>query len=80
LTPMLEKANEELVAAGIEAKVGTMLGDAGYYNEDAILQTDPQGPELLITTIKNRKQRQAMKEAMCPRGRIPNNATVKERM
>lgn len=82
LTPMLEKTNEELVAAGIEAKVGTMLGDAGYYNEDAILQAqvDPQGPELLIATIKNSKQRQAMKGAVCSRGRIPNNATVKERM
>jgi len=80
LHPMLKKTDEELNAAGVKGKVRVVLADAGYYSEANVRHADPEGPELLLATRKNHKQRQAMKEAGCPRGRIPKNATVKERM
>ena len=80
LHPMLEKTSEELSAAGVKQKVGVVLADAGYYSEENVLNADPQGPELLLGTSKDSKQRKAMKGTVCPRGRIPNDATVKERM
>lgn len=80
LDPMVEKASEELRGAGVKQKVRVMLADAGYYSEENVLKADPEGPELLLATSRDRKQRQAMKEASAPRGRIPNKATVKERM
>jgi len=80
LHPMLERTNEELTAAGVAEKVGVVLADAGYYSEENVLTADPSGPELLLATIKDHKQRQAMKDKVCPRGRIPNGMSVKERM
>ncbi len=80
LHPMLDKAKQELVAAGVTKKVGVVLADAGYYSERNVLEADPSGPELLLATKKSHKQRQAMKDKRCPRGRIPNSATVRERM
>ena len=80
LHPMLERANEELTAAGVTKKMGVVLADAGYYSEENVLDADPSGPELLLATIKDHKQRRAMKDEVCPRGRIPEEMTVKERM
>jgi len=80
LHPMLERTNEELTAVEAVGNVKVVLADAGYYSEDNVLNADPGGPELLLATSKDSKQRQAMKGKACPRGRIPNDATVKERM
>ena len=80
LHPMINKASEELAAAGVKRKIGVVVADAGYYSEANIRQLAPDRPELLLATTRDHKQRQAMKDAACPRGRIPNAATVKERM
>ncbi|HCP32100.1 TPA: IS1182 family transposase [Candidatus Acetothermia bacterium] len=80
LHPMLKRTDEELKAAGVKGKVRVVLADAGYYSERNMLDADPSGPELLLATKKSHKQRQAMKDKRCPRGRIPNSASVKERM
>lgn len=80
LHPLLEKMDEELRAVEVAGNVKVVLADAGYYSEDNVLNADPEGPELLLATSKDSKQRQAMKGKACPRGRIPNDATVKERM
>jgi transposase len=80
LHPMLEKAQVELVSAGVEDKIDTALQDAGYWSEENILIADPEGPELLIATTKDWKQRKALREQGPPRGRIPNDITLKERM
>jgi len=80
LHPMLKKTAEELTTAGVKGKVRVVLADAGYYSERNMLDADPSGPELLLATKKSHKQRQAMKDKRCPRGRIPNSASVKERM
>ena len=80
LHPMLHKTEEELRAAGVKDKVRVILADAGYYSERNVLERDPEGPELLLATKKSYKQRQVLKDKACPRGRIPNSATMRERM
>jgi len=80
LHPMLKRTDEELKAAGVKSKVRVVLADAGYYSERNILDADPSGPELLLATKKSHKQQEAMRDKVCPRGRIPNSASVRERM
>jgi transposase len=80
LKPLLEQAKEELRAAGVEEKIGTALEDAGYWSENNVQQADPHGPELLIATNKDWKQRKALREQPSPQGRIPAGLTARERM
>ena len=77
---MLDQAQVELSEAGVEDKVGTALQDAGYWSENNILKADPEGPELLIATTKDWKQRKALREKGPPRGRIPKGLLIMERM
>lgn len=53
--------------------------DAGYWSEKGILEAPP-GVELFIATTKDWKQRKALRELPAPRGRIPESATLRERM
>ena len=80
LHPMLQQARDELAAAGVEEQVGTALADAGYWSEANVREADPQGPELLIATTKDWKQRRAAREKGPPRGRIPRNLSLRGRM
>ena len=80
LHPMTEKAQQELQAAGIEEEIKKELADAGYWSEDNIVNSSPSGPEFLIATTKNWKQRKMMQEQRAPRGRIPRQLSVRERM
>jgi hypothetical protein len=68
LEPMLAQTQQNLVDAGVTAKVGVLLADAGYCSEDNLL---PEGPELLIATVKDWKQRRAATEAKPLRGADP---------
>lgn len=54
-------------------------GDAGYYN-GPMLEEIAKETNLYIATTKSWKLRKEMKERGAPRGRIPNDATPKERM
>jgi len=74
LHPMLAKAQEELSAAGVQEKIKTLLADAGYWSEANLQAAGPEGPELLVATTKDWKQRQALREQGPPRGRIPQRA------
>lgn len=56
---------------------GTM--DAGYWCEDQIRQFHDK-IDLYIATKKDWKQRKTLKEQPTPRGRIPKNITLRERM
>jgi len=56
-----------------------LADDAGYRSEDNAKLEDEQ-TKLLIATTKDWKQRQAQREQGAPRGPIPKNATLKERM
>jgi len=80
LHPMLEKAQAEVAGAGVEEKIGVALADAGYWSEENAAEADEEGPELLIATTKDWKQRKAMRERSPPRGRIPKGATRRDRM
>ena len=81
LKPMLETMESTLEAAGIEDRPKVALADAGYWSEANVTDcTCPEGPELLIATTKDWKQRKAAREKGCPRGRIPNDLGPRERM
>lgn len=80
LDPMVEQTKEELEKAGVEEEIGTLLADAGYWSEKNIQEADPDGPELLIATAKDRKQQKAFQEMGAPRGRIPAGISIRERM
>ncbi len=56
------------------------MADAGYWSEDNIVGSSPTDPEFLIATTKDWKQRKAMREREAPRGRIPEQLSVRDRM
>ena len=80
LHPMLAAAANELKAAGVEEAVGAALVDAGYCSEENLAAADPAGPELFVATRKGWKQREQMRQAPPPRGRIPGHLSRRERM
>jgi hypothetical protein len=80
LHPMLEKGRKNLEAIGSREKIGVCLSDAGYWSEANLHQADPRGPELLIATQKDWKERKTLQESPPPRGRIPKHLSLKERM
>jgi len=80
LHPMLERAQASLNAIASPHAVGTALADAGYCSEANLMAADPAGPELLIATNKDWKQRKALREQPPPRGRAPKGLTARDRM
>jgi hypothetical protein len=80
LHPMLAATARELKAAGVEEAVGAALVDAGYCSEENLEQADPEGPELFVATRKDWKQREQLRQAPPPRGRIPGHLSRRERM
>jgi transposase len=80
LHPMLTATALELKAAGVEETVGAALVDAGYCSEENLEQADPEGPERFVATRKDWKQREQMRQAPSPRGRIPGHLSRRERM
>ena len=80
LHPMLERVQANLTAIAYPQTVGTALADAGYCSEANLLTADPAGPELLIATNKDWKQRKALREQPPPRGRAPKGLTARDRM
>lgn len=74
LGPMLKKCEEQ---AG--TRPGEVLADAGYWSEENA-KLESEETELFIATTKDWKQRQAMREALLPRGRIPKGLPTRERM
>ncbi|MHC4506955.1 MAG: IS1182 family transposase [Planctomycetota bacterium] len=76
----IEKAAENLQGAGVEERVGTALADAGYWSEANVQEAEADGPELLIATTKDWKQRKAARERPPPRGRIPKDISCREQM
>jgi len=74
LGPMLKGCEEQ--AGGRPSEV---LADAGYWSEENAKLGSAE-TELFIATRKDWKERQAMREAPPPRGRIPNGLSARERM
>jgi transposase len=80
LHPMLAAAANELQVAGVEEAIEAALVDAGYCSEANLAAADPEGPELFVATRKDWKQREQMRQAPPPRGRIPGHLSHRERM
>ncbi len=76
LLVMLERINLALAAAGLGTPKRT-LADAGYCSTDNIDKVAESGHDALIATGRL-KHHEKVPDA--PRGRIPNNATSRERM
>lgn len=81
LIPMMEKAEQSIAELKLTDKgIGAVLADAGYCSDANMENARPDGPELIIATKKDWKQRQALRAADCPRGRIPKGLSLRERM
>jgi hypothetical protein len=80
LHPMLAQARENLKAIDHPQAIGIALADAGYCSEANLTVVVPDGPELLVATNKDWKQRKAQRDQPPPRGRIPKHLTARERM
>lgn len=77
LTPMIETTTEQLSRAGVTRSPRVLLADAGYCSADN-LDATAHGPlEMLIATGR---QKHGERITDAPRGRIPDNATPRERM
>ena len=77
LMEMIETSEANLGAAGIEENPATFITDAGYFSEKNVTDATDAGVDVLIATgrIKDGERVPA-----APRGPIPKNATVKEKM
>jgi hypothetical protein len=81
LEPMIEETKKTIDEAGIDKPLGALGADAGYWRDDLdVPGIEEEGPELTIATKKDWKQRKACEEQEPPRGRIPKNATPRQRM
>ncbi len=56
LQPMVQTAREELKSAGVNAKPGVVLADAGYWKNDAIEAIVSQGIQTLIAPDADRRK------------------------
>jgi transposase len=77
LVPMTDKTGENLAAAGIGGSPKTLLTDAGYCSEDNLEAAEGLKSDVLCATGR---QRHGEKFPTTPRGRVPKNATRREKM
>jgi hypothetical protein len=78
---MMSQAQSNVAAVGIEENIGVGLMDAGYWSDaNAKAMSAAGGPEVLIATTKDWKQRKALRENSPPRGRIPRCLNARDRM
>jgi transposase len=75
--PMNQKLTRTLTAAGITAEIGLELADAGYCSEHNLTCA---GPDRLIATTKDWKQRRTARELGYTDGPPPPDATPIEEM
>ena len=80
LHPMLEQAESNRQAVGIEEKIIVGLADCGYGSEENFTKTAAGDIELLVATQKDHKQRKAMKEQPPPDESIPEGLSPTELM
>ncbi len=77
LVPMMDAVAANAAAAGIEGPLGTVLGDAGYWSE---ANATAPGPDRLIATTKDWKQRKAAREMGTTTGPAPEGASPAQAM
>jgi transposase len=75
--PLISRLEENLTRAGILETIELALADAGYWSED---NATCNGPDRLITTLKDWKQRRVARELGHTDGPPPPDATESEQM
>jgi transposase len=81
LEPMIEETKRTIEEAAIQESMGALAADTGYWRDDLdVPAIEEEGPELVIATKKDHKQRKACEDEGAPKGRIPKNATARQRM
>ena len=75
--PMVAATGAALAAAGVTDPIGTVLADAGYWSED---NATAEGPNRLIATLKDHKQRRAARDLGTTTGPPPDDAPPAEAM
>ena len=77
LLPMIEQTRAALAAVGMVTMPRQLLADAGYCSQENLTALDGQEMDILIATGRL-KHGDAV--AAAPRGRIPKDATLTQRM
>jgi hypothetical protein len=77
LMEMIEATEANLGAAGIDENPDTVITDAGYFSEKNVTDATDAGVDVLIATGRITHHERV---PAAPRGPIPKDATVKERM
>ena len=77
LVPMMAAVAANATAAGIEGGLGTVLADAGYWSE---ANATAPGPDRLIATSKDWKQRRTARQMGTTTGPAPEGASTLEAM
>jgi hypothetical protein len=75
--PMVAATQVALRGAGVTDRIGVVLGDAGYWSED---NATSQGPDRLIATLKDHKQRSAARKLGNTTGPAPEGTSSLEAM
>lgn len=75
--PLISALTKSLSAAEINTPVGVALADAGYWSED---NATAPGPDRLIATQKDWKQRRAARQGATTNGAPPSDASPQEKM
>lgn len=77
LVPMIDATEKSATTAGITEEIGQALADAGYWSED---NATAEGPDRLIATTKDWKQRKLARELGETTGPPPKDASPLEAM
>jgi hypothetical protein len=77
LLPMIEATDEVARSAGIDEQIGLVTADARYWSEE---NATAPGPDRLIATTKDWKQRKAARELGETAGPPPADASPPEQM
>src|SRR5680860_1445966 len=75
--PMITAARTTLDAAGVSDPIDLVLADAGYWSE---ANATAEGPDRLIATLKDHKQRRAARELGTTTGPPPEGASPSDAM
>ncbi len=81
LEPMIHETRDSLDGAGIRKGIDTFTADTGYWRDDLPVKSiEAEGPKLLVAVQKDSKQREQCLDEEHSHGRIPANASSRERM
>ena len=77
VVPMVEQSKQNLEAAGVDDKIGTIDADSGYFSEENVSYLEGEQIDAHIATERLKHHE---KIPLVPKGRPPKNLTVKQCM